>query len=381
MINDGQRQEIREDIDRRVQLDSKLLDKLRADVRPLKARTYKIQPRQSHSVSIVATDGGNNKFQFDPFLLQVVRVVDSNNNAYAMDVVSPSTHPGELLSKHFDTAGKPLSALGRMMKKLGKATLHELCPLIPSVIGPDNDSTAWVPYFREMQEWAALLDLAAEHKWGSDTVLIFDGLLRTKKFAGALFRDYRTLLEQALANHRNNSGRRMYVVGIGKENQVLTRYRLAMMIEGVLTSPYPAYVQVPRQMEFDTFKYKEWARGDDVSVEGQEVNKFVGGQLFFAKFGQKTRDSIWAVDIIQSQVAEHQLVLGCVLDDAEDGFPILNYPRSLQVAHGNAAMIGFDMDLLGLEVFEGIRRSLGTAGPLMDEFRLQVTDPGSQRYA
>src|SRR5436309_14526260 len=128
MINDGQRHELRKDIDRRVQLDSKLLDKLRADVRPLKAKTHKIQSRQSHSVSIGATDGGNNKFQFDPFLLQVVRVVDSNNNAYAMDVVSPSTHPDELLRKHFDAAGKPLSALGRMMKKLGKTNLHELCP-------------------------------------------------------------------------------------------------------------------------------------------------------------------------------------------------------------------------------------------------------------
>src|SRR4029077_5387583 len=99
------------------------------------------------------------------------------NNAYAMDVVSPSTEPSELLKKHFDATGQPISALGRMMKKLNKQTLHAVCPLIPETIGPDNSST-WVPYFRELQEWAVLLDLATEHKWGSDTVLIFDGLLR-----------------------------------------------------------------------------------------------------------------------------------------------------------------------------------------------------------
>jgi hypothetical protein len=379
MINDQQRHELRSDIERRVQHDSKLLDQLRADVRSLKSKIFKIQPRQAHSVSIVATDGGNNKFQFDPFLLQVVRVVDSNNNSYAMDVVSPSTQPADVLKKHFDSAGKPVTALGRMMKKLGTKTLHELSSMIPEKVADEN-STAWVPVFRELQEWAVLLDLASERSWGSDTVLIFDGLLRTKKFAGALFRDYRALLEQALIAHRKKSGRRVYVIGIGKDNQVLTRYRLAMTLEGILTCAYPAYVEVPRKMELATFKWKEWARGDDISIEGGEVNKFVGGKLFFVKFGEKSRDSIWATDIIQPQISEQQLIFGCVLNDAEEGFPVLNYPRSLQTAHENAAMVGFDMELLGYEMFEVIRRSLGSAGTAMDEFKLQVTDAGSQRY-
>ena len=36
----------------------------------------RIQPRTTTSISLVGTDGGNNKIQYDPFLIQLIRVVE-----------------------------------------------------------------------------------------------------------------------------------------------------------------------------------------------------------------------------------------------------------------------------------------------------------------
>ena len=218
MLTDNQREELQADIAERVQQDSQLLDQLRVEVRELKSKVVKIQPRQAHSVSVVATDGGNNRFQFDPFFLQVVRVVDSNNNSHSIDVISPATEPSNVLRKHYTAAGRASTPLGRMMKKLNVNTLDKLSPMIPEKANQENMASSWVPVYRELQEWAVLLDLASEYIWGSTTVLIFDGLLRTKKFTSTLFRDYRQLLDAALAKHKEQ-GRTLYVVGVGKDNQ------------------------------------------------------------------------------------------------------------------------------------------------------------------
>ncbi len=361
--------ELKRLIAERVSQDSGLLTKLRDEVKLLKAKVTKIQPRPAHSVAIVATDGGENKFHFDPYLIQVVRVVDSANTSHSVDVASPSTEPGDLLKRHFDANGNAQTPLGRMMKKLNVNSLHALSSMIPEKSDPEHPSAGWLSVLRELQEWAVLLDLACE-RWGSDTLLIFDGLLRTKKFSQDLFAKYRVLLEKAIADHKQTKGKSIYVAGFSKDNQVLTRYRLALALENILKTSYPAYLEIPRAFEISTYKWKEWARGDDLVKEGEEANKFVGGKLFFGKFGSQPEDRIWPVDILQSQVSEVQTVMGCLLNDSLNGFPIPNYPRSLQAAHENASQVGFDNLILEDSVFKEIRDSLGGSASIFDGFRL-----------
>src|SRR5436190_491726 len=75
----------------RPRVDRAVLDDLRREISPLRDRTRRIHPRTATTISLVATDGGNNKIQFDPFLIQIVRVVDSSNNEYCLEAVTPTT--------------------------------------------------------------------------------------------------------------------------------------------------------------------------------------------------------------------------------------------------------------------------------------------------
>jgi hypothetical protein len=84
MIEPESYYQLKQEISGRIAAERDVLDQLRAEIRPLRTAVRRILPRTTTSISLVATDGGNNKLQFDPFLVQIVRVVDSSNNEYCL---------------------------------------------------------------------------------------------------------------------------------------------------------------------------------------------------------------------------------------------------------------------------------------------------------
>lgn len=361
--------------------DRVVLDRLRQDVRPLRGQVRRIHPRSTTAISLVGTDGGNTSIPFDPFLVQLIRVVDSSNNEYCLEAITPTTSVSALGARQFALDGTPQTRLGALMAYLG---VHELPALSPMIRADDQDrprSPSWVQVYRELVEWAVLFALIGEKDYGTDTVLIGDGLLRSKVFAGLLFPQLLRGMQARIEEQARRSRRRIFLAGIAKHSKVLARYRLAMALEGILGTDYPAYVEVPRQLEEEAYIWTEFARGDDRAQEDGEANKFVGGKMFFVKFGARPRDPIWPVDIFQPQVAEATTILGCMLADAQHGFPVPAYPRCLQRAHENAALVDFDLAVLQDQVFAGIRTALGAESPTLDIFRLQDADPSQQRYS
>lgn len=103
------------------------LDTLREEIRPLRGATRRIKACSTTSISLVGTDGGNNQLQFAPFLIQLVRVVDSSNNKHCLEAVSPTTPIQKLNKRQFNADGSPKTALGKMMAFLEVDGLSALC--------------------------------------------------------------------------------------------------------------------------------------------------------------------------------------------------------------------------------------------------------------
>lgn len=329
MIDPASQAQLKEAIAACVRTDGEILDTLRAEIRPLKSKTRKIQERATTSMSLVGTDGGNNQLHFDPFLIQLVRVVDSSNNEYCLEAVSPTTPIRILDERQFEANGDPRTALGEMMRFLGVDSLVNLSHMIRPTDTGKPVSPSWVQVYRELVEWAILFAILKKD-YGTDTLIICDGLLRSKVFAKALFQKLLQGINERIEVQKAKSRRNIYLAGVAKHSKVLSRYRLAMALEGVLQTDYPAYVEVPREVEEKAYVWSEFARGDDRIGEGGEINKFVGGKMFLVKFGNRRRDPIWPIDLFLPQVGEAQPILGSMLADAINGFPVPHYPRCLQ---------------------------------------------------
>jgi len=392
MIDPESIDELRQQLEASIAADRRVLDELCEEVRPLRSQTRRIQPRSTTAISLVGTDGGNNRIEFDPFMVQLVRVVDSSNNEYCLESVTPTTDRLAVNSRHIAPDGSAITAIGRLMTKLvalkalPEPVIWKLSHMIPAPYPRGEKvrpiSPSWVQVYREIMEWAILLSLITERQFGADTVIVADGNLRSKVFAGDLFIRYRELLQAAIDEQYRQTRRKVYIAGVAKHSKVLQRYRLAMSIEGILRTDYPAYVEVPRELEAKSYVWQEYARGDEEAEKlGGEANKFVGGKMFFVKFGSRPHDPIWPIDIFIPQATEAPTVLGYMLADAIEGFPVPFYPQCLQRAHENAALVDFDMTILQDQVTRSVRELLGDKAGCLDEMSLQPNDPSSARYS
>lgn len=184
MIEPASHLALRQTITTSILADRGLLDSLRAEIRPLRDAVRRIQPRTGSAVSLVGTDGGNNRLEYDPFVVQLVRVVDSSNNEYCLEALTPTLPIEEVSRRQFDGQGRPVTALGRMMQFLGVHRLEELARFIALNADGTAISSGWVREYRELVEWAILFALVRERSFGTDTLIVVDGPMRGDEPAG-----------------------------------------------------------------------------------------------------------------------------------------------------------------------------------------------------
>lgn len=366
---------IRQQIRERTRADSALLDAVCRDVRGLAGTVSAVQPRGTTSISLVASDGGNNKVEYNPFYLQLVRVVDSYGDELFLDVVSPSTDIGELGRRHWPSGCEPATALGRLMADLGARSLSDLSPMLP----PQPRSNSWTLVYRDLCEWATLYDLICYQRFSTDTLIVRDGLLRSKIFAGDGFvRMYRRIAD-AIVKIERERRREVYLVGIAKHSQVLRQYQLAMAVTRVLPSGHPCFAPVPMAMQEKVYLWDEYIRGPD-DDRGGEVAKFNMGAMYFVRFGTRSGDPVWTVDLLANQAVREQKIFGCLLADAISGFPIPFYPNCLQQADHHAQIVDFDLDVLQDTLIEAVREQIEPSRRAAFDGHRLVSDFTGRRY-
>jgi hypothetical protein len=376
---------LRQAIHERTAADRRLLDELQEEVRSLAGQVRSIKPRSTTSISLVASDGGNNKLQFDPFFVQLVRVMDSYGKQLCFDAISPTTDTDELSRSQFDASGFPRTSLGRMMHDLEVDQLHRLSHMIPTGEQVRNDphsvSPSWVLVYRDLCEWAVLYERICYNTFATDTLLVRDGLLRSKLFRGEGFIRLRERIEQAIQRIQKQDKRKVFLVGLAKHSKVIERYRLAMAIENTMPPGDARYVRIPRHLEAKAYVWPEYARGAETEGEKGEAPKFVAGDMFLVRFGKNSGDPIWAVDLFTSQSNQAPEIFGYLLADAIDGFPVPFYPRCLQKAHEHAQIVDFDLTILQDEVFRAVQGLLTDAQrTVLDTFQLSNVDAAARRY-
>jgi len=353
--------------------DSGLLDEVMRDVALIRPVTT-IQPRNINSISLVASDGGNNRLDFNPFSLQVVRVVDTFGDELFLDVISPSTDTVALGQRHLDDPGSPL---GRLMRDLGTRTLGQLSPMIPA----KPRYREWPLVYRDLCEWAVLYDLVRYERWGSDTLIIRDGLLRSKIFAQDLFVRLYGLMKAAIEQKRRERKRHVFLVGIAKHSRIIERYRLAMAVQEVFPAGRPCYAPVPSELQVKVYDWAGYVRSPDDDDADKEKPNFNMGAMYLVRFGTQAFDPLWTMDLLQFQVPQAQQVFGSLLADAEIGFPVPCYPQCLQEADRYAQVVDLDLAILQAAMEEAVREQIREdRRHVFDTQRLSPADPAASRY-
>ena len=312
----------------------KTMEELRRDASLLSL--HKLGHYDVNAVAFVAADGGNRPIGeegegFNPDMVEMVRVVDSLGRERFLDAVAAHQSAAELVRQARDS--EPLQVL---CNDLGVTNIGELTPLA------GKDSRQMVRTYREIAEWAVIYHLIVKKEWGSDTVLVREGPLRSLHFKPQIFRRLDEKF-RAAHNKRKDEGVTVSLVGISKSSAILSRLSVALTLEKTFENDYACFAGVPRSTA-EKFYEKRWLDTLETAPSSGEYQSM--GEMYLVKFGTLPLSPVWAVDIAEWQKKDAAKVLGQLAADARPGFPIPDFPMSVQKAHDHARIGPLENSLL-----------------------------------
>lgn len=349
--------QIRSRVQSAYETEEPILQKFREFARRLKNDIKPIRPYSVNAVSFVSADGGDNRLYFNPAVIELVRVVDSRGNQCALDAIAGNARYESL--DYRGESGNPLMVqpLQKLCSDL-KVKVTDLSYLLKG-LGETGKSTGAVRTYRDIVEWAVLYELL--HKeWGADTIIVREGMLRTKSFKRQIF----PLIDQKIREVREEHKKKhvkVSIVGVAKQSAVLSRLAVALELEETFHKPFPCYVAVPGDIEAECYNYdRTWLDTLETS-EPNEDGKYLYqsmGKLYLVKFGDRPFDPVWPVDLAYWDELEAPRIIGQLLNDAQPGFPIPDFPQSVQKAHDFAKVSGIEVAVLQDILFNGIINNL-----------------------
>jgi len=320
------------------------VDELRREVRGLTVR--KLDYRPCKTIAPLATDGGENRLTFEPLNLEIIRVVDSEGQELVQEVIAISED-----DSIFREMSERLPVMQQLLKSLG-IDFEALSYLLGSKKSQDvkrvSDNRGRVRAFRDIVEWAVLLNLASRD-WPINVLLLRDGLLRTKTLKRETFPKLDLAFRRIFENQAAPGKRKVFLLGVAKTSAVLSKLSLAMILERTFDRDYPCYAEVPQDLEAKCYNFdRTWLEtaSDNTDCGRQLYQSF--GRLHLMKLGSSPDSPVLPVDVpVWLPNNRKQEVLEYLVNDALNTFPVLGYPSALQRAHENAVLTGLEMTVLG----------------------------------
>jgi hypothetical protein len=352
-----------EDIKKRVfeayQNEDPIIEEFRTYARQLKNNVKPIRSYSVNSVSFVSTDGGDNRLYFNPAVIELVRVVDSRGNQCALDAIAGNTKSSEFNERANSSSPLNVEPLRKLCADLNLSVL-ELSYLLKTIDEP-GQSTGAIRTYRDIVEWAVLYDLIKYREWGSDIIIIREGMLRTKSIKLTVFPLLDQLIRASCEKHKKERNVNVSIVGVAKQSSVLSKLAVALELEETMHKKYPCYVKVPPEIEKVCYNFDNtWLDTDSTVQVGDDGRKRYQsfGSLFLAKFGDRPFDPVWPIDLAEWQENDADRIIGQLQFDARPGFPIPDFPMSIQKAHDFAKVNGLEVSILQDILFEGITQKL-----------------------
>jgi hypothetical protein len=346
--------EIRERIKYAYLIEEPVFEKLRKSAAQLRSEIKQIRPYSTNAVSFVSVDGGDNRLYFNPAVIEFVRIVDSKGIQCALDAIPGNATPESLNLRAEEGNPLLLPPLRRLCKDIGEGIKVTDLSYLLKGLGESGKSTGAMRAYRDIVEWAVLYDLMNK-EWGSDTIIVREGLLRTKSFKRSIFPHIAEAIKGNCDQHKKKNVK-VSIVCVAKQSSVLSRLAVALELEGVFHKPFPCYVKVPADIEAECYNFdRTWLDTIETPPDenGEHLYQSIGN-LFLVKFGDRASDPVWPVDLAAWDLAESPRIMGQLLHDAQPGFPIPDFPMSIQKAHDLAKINGIEMSVLQDLLFEGI---------------------------
>src|SRR5437016_11355108 len=282
--------------------------------------------RRCYAISPVATDGGENRLTFEPFNLEILRVVDSDGQERFQKILPLSGGPGIFRAAFDRTFRDHVPLLAEFLERLD-VRYDELSYLL----NPDRaagDLRSAVQPFRDIVEWAVLLDIAWDP--GQTTALVIrDGLLRTK----ALRKETIGKLAKSFQDAYKDKG--SLLAGVAKRSKVLNYLSLGLALEETFRRKYPCFCEVPREIEREAHpQWRTWL----------EESTF--GILHLAKLVEEPGGLVLPIDIPEWLMSRRKEILEYLAETAKSSFPVIGYPEPLIRAHEGAVLHGMEMAVL-----------------------------------
>ena len=308
-----------------------------------------IEPAGSYiPMTFKSFDGGRFNLRLEPFEFEVVKVADSNGNV-RMNFAAPvgdleDEDTGEILA---DLDADPI--MRGFLDMLGARSLRDTSRFLTAK-----------GTLMEIAEFACIFDAVERAPKDSKSIILKDGLLRTRKI-----RD--ELIPRMIDCLRRNRGH-VRVVGVAKTSKIAFLLHAALACERIFPPDQAGYIRIPLDVENMAYKWSPTAR---LRPGVPTRLAYALGDLYIAKLS-RSKNLFVTVELPQgtdgrcvyseSEVTE---IMSYLAKDAMYAYPVMGYPQTIMRAHESAAGLGISASMLYDNIIKGL---VERSDPLLAEY-------------